>query len=177
MTCETQTDPYIIIASTPKVQIGKPSDIKKHTLKVLYNNSIQLESWHEYALGACQGHIHKRIDLRFLSPRFKSSEYQKRLFIAQTARKKPMIILFLTIDSFSRRHFYRKMTETLEYFEKLKNYSVADYKLHNIKGADTAENQFWVFSDFETTKNWNSEDYLGESAIWYKMRKKGFMTL
>jgi hypothetical protein len=47
------------------------------------------------------------------------------------------------IDSFSRRHFYRKLPTTVNYLNKLRkneNYTVFDFKIHNVMGTDTAEN-------------------------------------
>jgi hypothetical protein len=61
-----------------------------------------------------------------------------------------MIQLVLSIDSFSRRHFYRKLPKTVEFLNNLNNegrYAAFDHKIHNLIGADTAENLAMVFGN------------------------------
>lgn len=178
MSCSMSYAPYVILASDTKVQLSKPKDIKLHTKKIEYSNSFQIEPWHEYALGSCYGQINKGVHLRYLSPINKNKKYLARLKSQKKTREKPMIILFITVDSFSRRHFYRKLTKTLEFFQELQNYTTFDYKLHNIIGADTAENQIHVFGKPDLLQNFEDfDDNLGNSAIWSKMKENGFMTL
>jgi hypothetical protein len=53
----------------------------------------------------------------------------------------------LTVDSFSRRHFYRKMKKTIDYFNKgHENFSIFDFKLHNVIGQSSVQNIVPIFS-------------------------------
>jgi hypothetical protein len=49
-----------------------------------------------------------------------------------------------TLDSLSRRHFFRKLPQTVDYLNELaedgSGFKVYDFKVHNVIGADTAEN-------------------------------------
>jgi hypothetical protein len=159
-----------------KMQLAKLKEIKQHTKRVNYTGKIKLEGWEEHALGACKSKDDKGLDLRFLMPRFKHSEYSLRVKIHKS--DKPMIILFITIDSFSRRHFYRKLPQTLDFLHNLYEYDVFDFKLHNIIGTDTAENQLFVFADIDYEPSWwDTADNLGKAALWRIMQDRGFMTL
>lgn len=80
----------------------------------------------------------------------------------------------LTIDSYSRRHFFRKLPKTVEFLNSLKGskYSVFDFKVHNIYSATSVENMVPVFgSNFNIDKPLNiqsqpsKDDYLGPNAL------------
>lgn len=52
-----------------------------------------------------------------------------------------MIIAMITLDSFSRRHFFRKLPESVRLLNKLNaegKWKVFDFKVHNVAGSDTA---------------------------------------
>jgi hypothetical protein len=62
-------------------------------------------------------------------------------------KHKPLIVFMLTVDSFSRRHFYRKMKKTIDYFNKgHENFSIFDFKLHNVIGQSSVQNMVPIFS-------------------------------
>ena len=87
-----------------------------------------------------------------------------------------------TLDSLSRKHFFRKLPTTIDYLNDLNansSFSVHDFKIHNIIGADTAENQSTVFGDkwVRSFKGNQVVDHYAEKAIWNKMRDRGFVTL
>ena len=88
-----------------------------------------------------------------------------------------MIILVISADSFSRRHFFRKLKETVKYLKSLQEYEVIDFKLHNIIGTDTAGNQIYLFGPLGLNSASSESDLLGEEAIWSIMKKHKFMTL
>lgn len=107
---------------------------------------VPLEPHHEFILATCQKRP-KTFELIHLSPRFnkKAAERARKL---SNSHRKPMIILNIVPDSFSRRHFYRKMPLTIQYLNTLKsksNWRVYDFQFHNIIGTDTMENQSRVF--------------------------------
>jgi hypothetical protein len=60
----------------------------------------------------------------------------------------------LTVDSFSRRHFYRKLPKTINFMNEInsanssyENHTVFDFKLHNLLSGDSVENMVPVFGD------------------------------
>jgi hypothetical protein len=57
--------------------------------------------------------------------------------------EKPLRIVYIVVDSFSRRHFYRKLPDTVQYLNSLNqdsDYRVFDFKLQNIRGKDSINN-------------------------------------
>jgi hypothetical protein len=75
----------------------------------------------------------------------------------------------LVVDSFSRRHFFRKLPVTVDYLNELNkgaDYRVFDFKLHNIRGKDSIMNQFWLFGDKLPKESGKLKDNLGDKAIW-----------
>ena len=62
-------------------------------------------------------------------------------------KEKPLIVFMLTVDSFSRRHFYRKMKKTIDFFNKgHKDFAIFDFKLHNVVGQSSVQNIVPIFS-------------------------------
>jgi hypothetical protein len=56
----------------------------------------------------------------------------------------PIRIIHVTIDSFSRRHFYRKLKKTVNFINSLnsgKEFRAFDFKIHNVKNSDSIKNQ------------------------------------
>jgi hypothetical protein len=115
-------------------------------------------------------------------PRTKPEVLTRNLALAKKAAKKPLIILTVSVDSFSRRHFFRKLPKTVEFINRLKaggEYAVFDNKLHNVIGDDTLENMSHVFGErFIGLKFHNlPEDRYGDDAIWAKLKDMGFTTM
>ena len=95
-----------------------------------------------------------------------------------------MIILLLIIDSFSRNHFFRKLPTTLKFLNGLNkesNYSVFDFKLHNVFDDASVENMVAIFAN-TSEKNWgivgdDEVDYFAANGgIWNLLREQGFLT-
>lgn len=104
-----------------------------------------------------------------MSPTYNSTLYK----IAKSKTKeKPKIIFMLTLDSMSRRHFFRKMPKTVDYLNNLNkgdDYWAFDFKLHNILGPSSIGNQVPIFGGREVfTEKFDGEqkvDYLGKTAL------------
>jgi len=98
-------------------------------------------------------------------------------------KHKPLSIVFLSIDSFSRRHFFRKLPQTLSTLNSLNaqesGYRVFDFKLHNVLGATSTENMVPMFgnSPFLEVPQPPYRDLLGPGALWNIFKSKGYMTL
>ena len=91
-----------------------------------------------------------------------------------------MIILVLTVDSFSRRHFFRKLPETVKFLNQLRQeqkYAVFDFKLHNIIGANTPENTSRIFQAKLPKYTESAENENSETLIWNILKDLGFTTM
>ena len=97
---------------------------------------------------------------------------------------KPKILFFLSLDSLSRRHYFRKLPSVIDLFNNFStifpNFTVHDFKLHNILGEDTIGNQVPILGGkdkFVRDSGNKNIDYLGESALWNILRDKGYISL
>ena len=136
----------------------------------------------EFGLGTCKNdkipYMHA-----VLEPVFNEKAYN----YAETMKEpgKPTIIYFLTLDSFSRRHFFRKLTKTVKLFNSLKDtypdWVVYDFKLHSTFGHTSVENQVPILGKFENyVESFNGYQYidkLGKNALWNILREKGYISL
>lgn len=120
--------------------------------------------------------IHAGMNPIFNEPLYKES--LKKL--AGTSK----IIIMATMDSMSRRHFYRKLPKVVKYLNEsektLPKMALFDFKLHTTYGADTTGNQVPIFGgrNFRSHQTHDqSEDRLGQFALWSKMKSKGFITM
>lgn len=134
----------------------------------------------EFALGSCEKDEEKLMQVNTV-PIFQEKAYENA---KKLTKHKPKIIYFLTLDSMSRRHFFRKMPKTLEFLDSLNSnssFSVFDFNLHNILGGDSADNQVPMLGGnihFPKTQSGSQEkDFLGENAIWNLLRKKGYISV
>jgi hypothetical protein len=150
-------------------------------------NPVPINSTTDWVIGSCNPD-NAKFELHQHMPRFSPYVYGRTRYRMETLQnttgtvRKPLIIAMFTLDSFSRRHFFRKLPGTvglLNHLEKGERWKVFDFKVHNVIGTDTAENQARVFGEsFEGYKNENiTTDLLEKDAIWYKLKKKGFATL
>lgn len=134
----------------------------------------------EYGLATCED------DNEFMQaslvPIFNQTAYN---MAKNKVTSKPKIIFFLTLDSMSRRHMFRKTPKIINFLNTLNSntssgFSSFDFKLHNILGPDSISNQVPIFggldkfsSDFPGNQN---IDRLGDSALWNILREKGYIS-
>ena len=136
----------------------------------------------DFGLGMCYGD--KYFQQAFLAPKknVKAFEDAKR---KMKDGERPKIIYFLTLDSVSRRHFYRKLPKVVNFFNNLNqthpDFAVFDFKLHNIIGGTSVQNQVPIFGGIdnaaESFEGDQDVDRLGKHAIWNMIREKGFISL
>lgn len=176
ISCPLNSTPFIVLPSDTQIQLPDPKDIKFHTKKIEYEAPVSVDNWVEYAIGTCDKNNFFGVDEWFLKPRFKGEIYLSKIK-RKKIRNKPMVILFISADSFSRRHFYRKLKNTVKYFYQLEDFMVFDFKLHNIIGTDTADNQIFVFGNLNHNSQKRETDSLGDSALWKIMKDQDFITL
>ena len=175
---ENENDKYII---------GPFDDKKIITRKEGHSNWKVLNYEHEisakgveFALGSC-GKDNGDMIQSYMTPIFNRSAYEKAI---KLVKGKPKIIYFLTLDSMSRRHFFRKTPKLVKFLNKLNqnsNFSVFDFKLHNNHGDTSPRNQVPIFSGTSTFPMYNiknkDQDLLGSKALWNMLRSKGYINL
>jgi len=87
----------------------------------------------------------------------------------------------LTIDSISRRLFYRKLPKTVDYLNTVSadKFLLYDFKIHNVMGEYSAHNlmPMW-FGDmpYKMFKETVYGDPFYEQSIWKYLSEKGFVT-
>ena len=134
----------------------------------------------EFVYGSCGDAFTEAVHL----PRFNASVYVKvkEEMERRGYKGKPLSVILLTIDSFSRKHFYRKLNETVELLNAVKRegkYSVFDFKLNNVMGGNSMDNMGPIFGNF-TLKPLDDppyEDRLGPSSLWNIFRENGYATM
>lgn len=130
----------------------------------------------EYILASCFG----KFDVIEQWVRPNVQEYQ-RVVKARGTEGKPILLFMLVVDSFSRRHFFQKLNETIDYLSSMgDDYVVEDFKLHNVIGDGSAHNTLPIFTKWYDTHDIEGHsfaDNLGEDAIWADMKKQNFMNL
>ena len=115
-----------------------------------YKGPVKLKAGEEWALGTCnpnKDNYFEQIQYKFRKkPQAESRalSYQRQ---TQKTEQKKLVILLLTIDSVSRRHFFRKLPESVRTLNHLNNetYQVFDFKIHNVIGDNSGANQVPVF--------------------------------
>ena len=134
----------------------------------------------EFVYGSCGEKFTEAVNL----PRVNSSAYNraKRIMEQRRVTEKPLTILLLTIDSFSRRHFYRKLNETVKLLNAIRDegqFGVYDFKLNNVQGGNSIENMGSIFGDFipKELEDPPYEDRLGPTSLWHILKDLGYVTL
>ncbi len=168
-----------------------------------YKEPYELKNEEEWALGTCDPnnvnlfdqvqYIHRpklevkeRVKLRMEEVRKDLNKYKS----IKPSETKKLIILLLVVDSASRRHAYRKLPKTIDLMRNMTGeYSMFDFKIHNVIGDNSARNQVPLFTgnnlmSFKGDKdNPGSVDgfYHGDAlkggSIYSYMSKLGYATM
>jgi len=165
--------------SVPHTEFDLYTDLLGKWTESEYRNETVLEVDSEYVLGACGESGYGNAQL---IPKFNKQAWDraKQAIAAKGNFTRPIVILFLALDSFSRRHFYRKMPLTVSFLNQLNsqsNFTVFDFKLHNVMGNNSPQNMVPMFSNASLSDSFKPVDYdvLGETAIWALLKKWGFV--
>lgn len=132
----------------------------------------------EFGLGSCDSDDDSYMQAS-MSPIFNKTAYELALANKQG---KPKLIYILTLDSFSRRHFFRKLPKVVDFMDSLNknsSFSAFDFKLHNNQGDNSPGNQVPIFSGNVKPKKFQTGfngDVLGDKALWNILRKKGYVS-
>lgn len=136
---------------------------------------IQLKGFEEYALATCEED--SPYEIVKMKPRINQTLHENARNLMLEGE--PIRILHIVVDSFSRRHLFRKLPKTVQVLNKLKmnsDYEVYDFKLHNIAGAGSPENQVWIFSGRNRmSRQHKSSDFPND--IWNLLRPYGYISL
>lgn len=181
----------------PKYVLGPVDDRKlvlRHEVEDMwemkeYSKPVKLEKRHEFALATCNEEM---LDRAVYIPRFNETLYKEtaqtmqKLRQAHSTHKKPLIVLMMIVDSFSRKHFFRKLHKTVDYLNHLNSgnsYKIYDFFMHNIIGTNSVGNQapilgsnFYIENIEEKYIGDLNQDFAGEDGIWTIYKKKGFVT-
>ena len=138
----------------------------------------------EFVLASCESDDFTQATMQ---PIFNQSAYDSvKSKLPSSLNTKPKLIYFLTLDSMSRRHAYRKIPKVIDYLNTLNSdnsseFSAFDFKIHNILGPDSISNQVPIFGGMENFvrdfKGKQDIDKLGKSALWSILREKGYVSL
>jgi len=101
---------------------------------------------------------------------------------------RPLTVLFVVLDSLSRKHFYRKLNQTATFLNSIDpdQHRVFDFKLHNVMGDNSIPNVYPVWTgepldqlnDAQRDHNKRQDvDLTGDTALWSILREKGFATM
>jgi Protein of unknown function (DUF229) len=145
MKCKTGTPYYVLEPPDRKGRLFQYSEMAEILKKIKYTGPVQL-TIEEFAIGSCDGDLFNN-GIHF--PRLKKDVYDQALNKMESlkVKEKPLIVIMLTIDSYSRRHFFRKLPKTLKYLNSLNSsYAVFDFKLHNEFAGSSTENMVPIFS-------------------------------
>ena len=140
----------------------------------------------EFGLGSCEQDDSKFMQ-GYMTPIFNRTAFLKA---KQKVKGKPKIVYILTLDSLSRRHFFRKTPAIVDYLNELNKpnkpnsdsgFAVFDFKLHNNMGETSPKNQISIFSGSNEYKELEvrnkDQDVLGKKALWNLLRDKGYVSL
>lgn len=188
MKCPGEFKGKYVLGPIYNIRYTNSAELKRHWKVHNYKgNPAPMNITNDWVIASCNQTASK-YNLYQHYARFNKMIYlrtKKQMFSLQqetATKKKPMLIALFTLDSFSRQHFFRKLPRTIDYLNELEQsneWKVFDFKIHNIIGPDTAENQARIFGDkFNGFQYKNiTRDLIGDEAIWKKFRENGFATM
>ena len=171
MSCQKGSPHYVLEPSTKKGRLYLYDEILSLFKVEKYTTPVKLNE-QEFVLGSCDGSTFSNA---VYTPRFKPEVFTEtnKTIHKLGLKHKPLIVLMLTVDSYSRRHFFRKMTKTVEFLNSLNSsFPAFDYKLHNIYGASTVANIAPILSG---NKHSDEQTYYSEDPREYDAIEKDSM--
>jgi hypothetical protein len=190
MSCAGQSRGKYVIGPHKKYVFTNPRELEgQFKVRRFLWEPVGIKQHIEWVIASCRDRPF-RFEMFQLKPRYnfevhnRALETIKNLTQTTGVTKPPLTIAMVTLDSFSRRHFFRKCPRVVEKLNQLEaegEWKVFDFKLHNIIGSNTAENQSNVFGQTYRGMVGKGEvtntDFFGSQAIWKLMKKRGFVTL
>lgn len=151
------------------------ADLYSH--KGQYHGPVELPADTEFVFGSCNSTDYEAVHYRpVYDPRLHAA-----LRLKQDSGHRPRQVLVLTLDSFSRRHFYSKLPRTLELLRSLdEDFEVTDFRLHNVAGDNSIDNVLPLFTegiDKQSIKGRGVSSSLNGRGMWSVFRRAGYLTL
>ena len=114
-----------------------------------------------------------------MAPLFNETLYNNSL---KMLKKKPRIIFMLTLDSFSRRHFYRKLPKLVNFLNQsqklLPKVAVYDFLMQSTFSSKSITNQGPIFGGTSYKKHRRpiGKDKIGKDSMWTFFKEQGYIT-
>lgn len=168
MHCPDNSDPKYFIGTKPTEEILGDSKIRPKWIK--YTSPVD-SGESEFAFGKCspnnkQGAIHHKIS-KSASKRAKNITEQIKNELGLKTPIKPLSVLFLMFDGYSRQHFFRNSNQTIEFLnqeivkgEYSDKFAIYDFLINNAHAENTQPNVVPFF--------------YGYSLMNHKLRLEGF---
>ncbi|CAG9325556.1 unnamed protein product [Blepharisma stoltei] len=143
-----------------------------------YSEPVSLKS-EEWAFASCENFILDNYEHVI----YKLRKNQKSLERAKNSLKgKPINIIMLVVDSLSRRNFFRKLPNTVNFLNKnlSSDFSIFDYKLHHILGQNSDTHYMPTFFGdifYQFQSKMAKEDPYYDDSLWKYLHERGFVTL
>ena len=144
-----------------------------------YTGVVELLNDEEFAFGTCNQGKAEQLEYAIYRNRLNSTVFRraKRL---KNEEFPPLIVLILTLDSVSRRNFYRKMPLTADFLRNLNSsFRVFDFKLSNVMGEYSADNilpMLYGEVPIKMLKSIPDEDIFYDRSIYKLAKEHGFVT-
>ena len=166
---------------------------------ILYKNPVDLKNnTIEWSYGSCKNKHYKPEGATYIH--YPNEDVIKRVKEVMKGMKiqfeydtispevTPLTVLMISVDSMSRKHFYRRLPKTHKFLQSLnpESFKVHDFKLYNIIGDNSIPNiyatltgniPFYHSSSTEEKNAQEEKDLIKEDAIWTDLHKTGWATL
>lgn len=181
MTCPANFTPFYTLNPTEVRETDQwlLSDLAPLWQSTVYPGSQVSNVSSEFVLGKCDS---KGLNAALEPRKNHKAASRAREIMRKLGAAKPVTVILLTLDSFSRRHFYRKLPETVSLLSRVNredNFTIFDYKLHNVAEMGSAGNMLQILA--------NSSHFLGlpdevidekmYGRLWMLMKAAGFVTM
>lgn len=181
VSCEdSQKVRYLTDSDIPPGHLWRYNEIEDLWDVKDYKGAVTLKNTTEFVYAVCEDS--EKFTAATYLPHFNQEAYARAKAITATIgqRHKPLTILMLTVDSYSRRHFFRKLPKTVEFLNTVKSgddYSIFDFKIHNIFGPASIDNIIPIFANFTHSDVDNKmQDIIGEAAMWNILKRQGYIS-
>ena len=144
-----------------------------------YRGVVELLNDEEFAFGTCKEGKTEELEYAVYRNRRNNTVFRraKRL---KNEDLPPLIVLILTLDSVSRRNFYRKMPLTADFLRNLSSsFRVFDFKLSNVMGEYSADNilpMLYGEVPVKMLKSIPDTDVFYDRSIYKLAKEHGFVT-
>mmetsp|Transcript_16959 Transcript_16959/g.30498 ORF Transcript_16959/g.30498 Transcript_16959/m.30498 type:complete len:713 (+) Transcript_16959:2175-4313(+) len=184
MNCSDPAKGRYVLGPTNHMKLVVRAEIEKTwEVKAYPGKPVKVDPRHEYAIGTCSDSDLFDQAVYLLRPNATAAdEAMKRTKHWQDltgVKHKPLIAFHLTIDSYSRRHFFRKLPETARYLNELNKqgeFRIFDFKLHNVIGSKSVSNQIPMLAKSVRAPGRDKNVDLAEDPLWNIFKDKGFVT-